>query len=95
MQGFLFHYPNNYIRDNIEYCRKLLIRVKKVFDITNKDIYDWFSNNDAEEYMKIYSSASIASGPYIPSYTLAEWLDYLHEDIHQKLTASDMMKKVN
>jgi glycosyltransferase involved in cell wall biosynthesis len=95
MQGFLFHYPNNYIRDNIEYCRKLLIRVKKVFDITNKDIYDWFSNNDAEEYMKIYSSASIASGPYIPSYTLTEWLDYLHEDIHQKLTASDMMKKVN
>ncbi len=81
MMGFMFHDPLGYIRENFDHARKLLITAKKLFGITNQDIWNLLASDDAKAYMEIYKAATVGSGPYIPSMTLMEWLNYLHEDI--------------
>jgi len=81
MMGFMFHDPLGYIRENFNHAKKLLIQTKKTFEITNQDIWNVLAADDAKAYMEIYKAALVGSGPYIPSMTLMEWLNYLHEDI--------------
>jgi glycosyltransferase involved in cell wall biosynthesis len=95
MQGFKFHDPEGYIRDNEEYARKFYTEIKETFGITNKFAYDWLAQNDAEKWMAIRASAEIGSGPCIPTDTYKEWLDILHKDMPERVTMSDAMHKEN
>ena len=81
IQSFIFKDPVNYIRENFDYARNLLISIKERFGFTNKDIYDILAANNAKEYYEVSKSAFIATGPIIPQMTLKEFLDYLHKDI--------------
>ena len=80
IQGFLFHNPNNYIKENYEWARGLLVLAKKIFGLTNVDIWNALGANDANEFTKVYNSAQIGSGPFIAYQTLMDYLDYLHTD---------------
>lgn len=80
MQGFIFHQPQNYIRSNFDVCRKLLARGRELFGFSNRDIYDYLAADDANAYKQVQASASIGTGPYIPSQTLTEFLDYIGKE---------------
>lgn len=93
IQGYMFHDPENYIRDNVDISREFLIKVKEVFNINNEFILNYVSNKDAKVYMQVRESAYIASGPYIENMTFKQWLDYLHKDIKPRITMSQSMSK--
>lgn len=93
-QGFIFHHPDDYIKENVEICRKFLVGIKKVFGYNNEMIYNWMASNDAYHFCRIKETADLGSGPYIPSQTIRDWLNSLHEDIQPKLTMKDVMHKI-
>ena len=80
MQGFIFNDPNNFLRVNFDWCRGQLIRVKKLYGITNVDIWNVMAEKGAQRYMQIEHTAHIGVGPYIPYFTFMEWLEILHKD---------------
>lgn len=73
LMGFMFHNPS-YLKRNETLCRKLLLNAKEVFGISNEDIYNILSANDAEIFTQIQKTAEIGAGPYIPCMTLKEYL---------------------
>lgn len=81
INSFMFKDPVNYIRENFDYARELLIKIKERFGFTNKDIYNFLAANNAKEFFYISKSAFIATGPTIPQMSLMEFLDRLHKDI--------------
>ena len=83
-QSFIFKDPVDYIHENLDYVRDLLVNVKERFGFTNQDIYNYLAYNNAQRYYEISKSAFIATGPMIPQMTLKEFLDYLHKDIIRK-----------
>jgi glycosyltransferase involved in cell wall biosynthesis len=94
LQSIIFHHPDDYFPENIDLARDLLVRTKECFAVDNKYIYNWMANDDALNYTRIKVSADVGSGPYIPSMTLSQWLDYLHKDISsEKITMKDVMNK--
>ena len=80
MQGFIFDNPKGFLRKNFEWCRGYLIRIKKLYQITNVDIWNLLAANGADRYMQVEHTAHIGVGPYIPYFTLMEWMEYLHKD---------------
>ena len=92
-QGFIFKDPHNYIVKNEQLSREYLVKIKQLFNISNKFIFNYVSKNDAELYVKIRESATIGVGPHIESKSLMQWLEYLHKDITQRVTMSDCMWK--
>ena len=84
VESFIFKDPENYIKENLDYVRDLLISVKERFGFTNKDIYNILAANGAAEYYNISRSAFIATGPCIPTHGLMEFFDMLHKDIKYK-----------
>ena len=91
-QGFKFHHPNDWIRKNDEICRGYLKNIKKFLGLSNKQIWDYVAQNDADQYMKVKRTAEIASGPYIEDMAFGTWLDYLHEDI-TRVRLQDIRRK--
>lgn len=92
-ESFKFHHPLDYIRENDDECRRLLIDVKEATGITNKFIWDYAAQNDADLYVKVRDAASIGAGPYIEEKTFEQWLDFLHRDLRTRTTMSDAMHK--
>ena len=91
IESFIFRDPEGFIRENLDIARNLLVRIKTIFNVRNKDIYHYLSRNDAAQYMAVFNTALIATGGFIPEKTLMEFLDYLHTDIsyiNSKETAS-------
>ena len=77
LQMFLFHNPENYIKENVLVCKNDLVETKRMFKLTNLDIFGYCSQNNA----KIFSDISIEVGfGYIPNYSLMEWLNTLDKD---------------
>lgn len=95
MQGFKFEDPVNYIKSNEDVARRLLVKLKNVFGLTNKAIYDYLAYNHAIRFICIRESAYNGCGKFIESETFMQWLNNLHEDIVPKVTMSDAMKKEN
>ncbi len=79
-QGFLFHNPKNFLRENIEYARGYLVIIKRLYGLTNEDIWNGLAANDAEEFTSVENSAHVGAGPFIPLMTLMEFLNLLHKD---------------
>lgn len=95
MQGIKFHHPDNWIRENENYCREYLVTIKEEFGVTNKDIWDYVAADDAKVYMETIEPARMGVGPWIESETFSQWLDMLHKDIPIRTTMSQAMKKEN
>ena len=92
-ESFKFHDPEGYIRENDNYSRDLLVRIKQIFQINNDQIYDYAAQEDAVPYSQIRESAAGGAGPNIPTMTLKQWLNFLHADIKPRMTMSDAMHK--
>ena len=92
-QGFVFHDPENYIRENDDICRNYLVRIKETFGIDNNFIWNYCAENDAEMFTGVKKSAFMASGPYIENETFRQWLNRMHKDITPRVTMSESMNK--
>lgn len=95
IQGFKFHRPEDWLRDNEQHAREYLVTIKEIFGLTNIDIINYVAQNDANTYMEVKKFAHVGVGPFIETETFAQWLNILHRDInYQKVTMSDAMQKV-
>lgn len=92
-QGFKFHDPDNYIKENENLCREYLVKIKQTFQVDNTFIINYASQNDAKLYEGVRETAKIGCGPFIESVTFAQWLNVLHIDIVKRITMSDAMHK--
>jgi len=95
LQGIKFHRPNDWIRDNEQYTREYLLTIKETFNVTNKQIIDFVSLNDADIFVKVRESANIGVGTFVETETFGQFLDKLHKDIPVRETMSQVMKKEN
>jgi len=81
IQSFIFHQPETYIRENLDICRELLVKIKELFNLNNEDIWNALAVKEGALFKAIEASASIGAGSYIPKQTLEGYLNYLHKDI--------------
>ena len=95
LQGIKFHQGSDWLRDNEQYVRDYLLLIKETFKVTNKDIFDYISINDADLYIKVRESAYIGVGGHIETETLWQFLEKIHKDIPMRQTMSDVIKKEN
>lgn len=96
MQGFKFEFPEDYIKTNEDVARRLLVKIKNVFGLNNKDIFNYFANdNGVVRYFAIREAAYNGCGQFIETETFMQWLNNLHEDITPRVTMSDAMRKEN
>lgn len=93
IQGFKFKDPTNYLHNNEELARRLLVKIKNIFGVTNENIYNYFAAESAIKYIIIRQSAYNGVGYFIEQESLLEWLNFLHEDIKPLITMSDAMHK--
>ena len=84
INSFIFKDPVDYIRDNLDYARDLLVKIKERFGFTNQDIYNYLAANNCREFDAVSKSAFIATGPTIPQMSLMDFLNRLHKDIIRK-----------
>jgi hypothetical protein len=77
MQSFMFHHPDDWIKENIMYARKNLLAFKKASHLTNDDIYNLVQMDDGKMYTEVSKSADMGAGNYIPTYGFRQWLDIL------------------
>ena len=93
MQGFKFHHPKAWIRDNEQHVRDYLILIKETFKVTNEDILNFSRINDADLFIKVRESANVGVGTFIETETFGQFLDILHKDIPVRETMSQVMRK--
>jgi len=91
--GFKFHRPDDWIRENDDYCREYLITCKELYNLTNKDILDYAAKDNCSVYYGIRDGAMIATGPCIETISLPDWLNYLHKDLKPRITMNDSLRK--
>jgi glycosyltransferase involved in cell wall biosynthesis len=75
MQKFLFLDPTGFKKENLELCQNDLIYIKKIFNLSNNDIFWYCANNNCELYTR-YSKGFM----YIPMYSISEWMTALDND---------------
>lgn len=77
MQKFLFTNPENYKKENVNLCRDELVKLKKMFNLTNVDIFWYCGEKDAALYTMVLHQAGYG---FIPNYSLMEWFNALDKD---------------
>ena len=80
LSSFIFRDPDGWIKVNYEYCRELVRKTKFLFNLTNSDIWQYYAANNAAQYKAVEKSAAIAAGPYIPFFTIGDFLIDLSPD---------------
>lgn len=93
MQGIKFHQKHNWLRENEDFVREYLVTIKEMFGVTNQEIIDFVSQEDAILYVAVRDSANIGVGQFVETETLSQFLDKLHKDIPIRETMSQAMKK--
>mgnify|MGYP003295070239 CR=1 FL=1 len=94
MQGIKFQQPNGeWLHENEDHIREYLVTIKEMFHVTNADIIQTASNDEAYMYIIVRQSAYIGVGNFVECETLAQFLDKLHKDIKPLETMSQVMKK--
>lgn len=93
MQGLKFNSPNEFKLNNVELCRKFFVKFKKVFKISNKDILDYVSSDNALLYYRIKHSAELGVGTFIEEETFYQWINNLHEDIIIDTSIKDFLNE--
>lgn len=85
--SFMYYNPNNYLKANLCYVSEYLTTVKKEFDITNREIWMWASDNNSFAYKQAEKYSEIGTGCFIPSLTLNGWLYYLSPEETEKIVS--------
>ena len=93
MQGTIFSKKCNLINKNEEYSRTYLKIFKEMFGVSNRQIVDIASENDADMYIDVRKSANLYVGQFIESETLLQFLNRLDTDAPIRETMSQVMKK--
>lgn len=93
MQGIKFQQQQNWIRENEDHVREYLVTIKETFHVTNQEILDYVSQDDALMYVAVRDSANIGVGFFVEKETFLQFLDKLHKDIKPLETMSQVMKK--
>ena len=93
IQGMKFYNNYNLLVENEKYTKQYLITVKEMFNVTNKQIVEFASMNEATAYVEIRKSANLYVGTFIESETFIQFLNRLHEDDQIRETMSQVMKK--
>lgn len=93
MQGIKFHQPHNWIRENEDFVREYLTIIKETFHVTNKEILELVSQDEAIMYIVVRKSANIGVGQFVEVETFKQFLDKLHKDIPVRETMSQVMRK--
>ena len=92
IQGFKFHNPKTYDRDNIIKASKYLVRMKELFQITNQDIMKIIWANP-ELYKNIREGSYVGIGNFVETEDISTFLDILHHDIIRKSINDDIYNK--
>lgn len=80
MQKFLFQKPESYRKENANFCRDELVKIKKMFNMTNVDIFWYCGQSNAA----LFSSVLRESGfGFIPNHSLMQWMEMLDTDNKQ------------
>lgn len=77
MQKFLFTNPENYRKENGNLCRDELIKIKKMFGMTNVDIFWYCGRDNAALYTSVLRMSGIG---FIPNHSLMQWMEMLNKD---------------
>ena len=77
MQMFFFCNPEHYIKSNIDICKKDLITTKRLFNLSNTDIFWYCAAGGAYLYTKVQREAGLG---FIPNHSLIQWLNILNKD---------------
>lgn len=80
MQGFQFRRPDDFYKKNFEVAGKYVSTCKSLFNMTNESMLKAISANNAYLYYEVMKFADSASGRYIPTQTLAQWLELVSPD---------------
>ena len=78
--SFIYYNPNNYIEANFIYISDFLNKAKEEFDITNREIWMWASNDNAFAYKQAEKYSEIGTGGFIPPLTLNGWLQIISKE---------------
>lgn len=95
LQGIKFHQSHNWLRENEQHIREYLLLIKETFGVTNKQIFDYVAQNDADMYIRVRDSAYIGVGPNIETETFWQFLEKMHKDLPVRETMSEVIKKEN
>ena len=77
---YLFDNPNNYLKTNFDFIKAYLKEIKETFNLSNKDIWAYATEEDCLRYKEARDYGEIATGPFIPPLTLNQWLEWLSSD---------------
>lgn len=75
MQGFQFRRPDDFYSENLDFAGQFISACKSTFNMTNETMFKAIAANGAYLYCETMKFASGASGRYIPTQTLRQWLD--------------------
>ena len=76
-QLFIFYKPEEYNKKNIKICQNNLRDLKKIFNLTNLEIWAYCARDDAKLYRSV---ARESASNYIPNHSLMQWLEILDPD---------------
>lgn len=81
LMKFIFDKPDNYLKENIEYIKKLYRNGNKLFpNYCNPDyIYKWLSDDRCIMYKTIMKEANIIAEDCIPCMTIKEYLNLINQ----------------
>lgn len=92
--AFMFQRPERFKQENISVATKLLTDIKESFNVTNKYIVQYVSQDDAEMFYSVMSGAIMSCGQHIPKYSFPDWLDWIHKDL-DRTKMTDLIRKDN
>lgn len=72
-QGFQFA-RKDFLKENLVHSGVFLNEVKKLFNLSNEQVYDAICEDNAAIYRKIRPLADPGSGAYVPIQSLKEWI---------------------
>jgi len=92
--SFVFRKPKDYIRENFDISKEYLRRIKDIFNVTNNDIIEYVSEDDAAMFFNTQKGAFGSCGPHLARWSLKDWLDYLNAD-PDRTKMSELISKDN
>lgn len=92
IQGFKYHNPKTYKRENIDLAKEYLIQIKETFNFTNKTILDIF-HRDVDVYINIRNCSYVGIGNFIETDDIATFIDSLNHDCKNITINSDIYNK--
>ena len=87
IQGFKYHKPKDYDRDNLFLASKFLNEIKDTFKLLNTDIFKIYREN-TDMYITIREASYVGIGKFIESDDIYTFIDTLSHD-HKLLTIND------